>query len=321
MSKDQPLTSLSNEPSRTPARWKIAAAFAAVYILWGSTYLAIRFAIETLPPFLMAGVRFMIAGSILYLWARLRGTPRPLAVHWRSAAVIGALLLLGGNGGVVWAQQFVPSSIAALIVATVPLWMVLIQSFWTRETFPSPTAWAGILLGLAGIWFLAAPDHAEVHGIPPLAAGVLLMASLSWALGSLLTRRLTLPDSSPMSIGMEMLSGGVCLLSASLLAGEWGRFDPSAVSFTSLMGLVYLIVFGALVGFSCYIWIVKVTPPALSSTYAYVNPVVAVCLGWAFAGEELSARTLTGAAIIITAVFIITLANLRAAHNSPAAKF
>lgn len=297
--------------SNTPKPWKIITAFGAVYLLWGSTYLAIRFAIQTLPPFLMAGIRFVIAGGLLYLWARLRGAPRPLRSHWRSAGLIGALLLLGGNGGVVWSQQFVPSGITALIVATVPLWMVLIQAVWSREAGPSPFAWFGIFLGLAGIWFLAAPDHAEVQGIPFFATATLLLAALSWAAGSLLTRKLPLPNSSPLAIGMEMLSGGLCLLTASAAAGEWSRFDPSGVSAASLTALGYLIVFGALVGFSCYIWIVKVTPPSLSSTYAYVNPIVAVGLGWAFAGEALTPRTLTGAAVIVAAVFLITLANLK----------
>lgn len=293
-----------------PPRWKIISAFLAVYFLWGSTYLAIRFAIQTLPPFLMAGIRFIIAGGLLYAWARWRGAPRPDRRHWRSAAVIGALLLLGGNGGVVWAQQYVASSIAALLVATVPLWMVVLQTMISREAPPRPLAWTGIFLGLTGIWFLAAPDRADLHGIPPFAAAVLLTASLSWAAGSLLTRKLPLPDSSPLAIGMEMLAGGVCLLTVSALTGEIPRFDPSGVSAASLLGLGYLIVFGALVGFSCYIWIVKVTPPAQSSTYAYVNPAIAVFLGWAFAGEALSARMLAGAAIIIAAVILITAANL-----------
>ncbi len=298
-------------------KWKIMSAYGAVYLLWGSTYLAIRIAIETLPPFLMAGIRFVIAGTLLYVWARLRGAPRPLKVHWRSAVIVGALLLLGGNGGVVWSEQFVTSGIAALLVATVPLWMSLLQILWKQESRPSLQSLAGILLGFSGIWFLAAPNPSDIHGVPLWAAAVLTLAALSWAAGSLLTRHLPLPDSSSASTGMEMIAGGICLLFASLLSGEPQHVNFAEVSFRSWLALTYLVVFGALVGFSCYIWIVKVTPPALSSTYAYINPVVAVFLGWMILGEPLTPRILTGAAVIIAAVFLITTAGRAGKKTSP----
>lgn len=290
-----------------PSRWKISAAFLAVYGLWGSTYLAIGFAIKTLPPFLMAGFRFLIAGSILCLWARLRGAARPQAVHWRSAFLIGLLLLLGGNGGVVWAQQFVPSSVAAVLVATVPLWMVVLQRFSHRGSRLGLRVGAGLLLGLGGVGLLAAPDPSSLQATPPAAAAVLLAAALSWAAGSLLTRELPLPESSALAIGMQMLCGSAALLAAAWAAGDFGRFNPSEVSLISVVSLVYLIIFGALAGFSCYLWLVRVTPPYLSSTYAYVNPAVAVFLGWLIGGENLSGRLLIGAAVILTSVAMILL--------------
>ncbi len=309
---------MSDASNLSAPKWKVMAAYGAVYLLWGSTYLAIRMAIETLPPFLMAGIRFVIAGTLLYGWARLRGAPRPLKIHWRSAAIVGALLLLGGNGGVVWSEQFVSSGIAALLVATVPLWMSLLQILWKQEARPSFQSLAGIFLGFAGIWFLAAPNPSDVHSVPVWAALVLTLAALSWAIGSLLTRHLPLPDSSPAATGMEMISGGLCLLIASILTGEPLHVDFAAVSCRSWLALGYLVVFGALVGFSCYIWIVKVTPPALSSTYAYINPVVAVFLGWLILGEPLTLRILAGASVIIAAVFLITTAGRTGKPKTPA---
>lgn len=293
--------------SAKPPRWRVVTAFAAVYLIWGSTYLAIRLAIETIPPFLMAGIRFLIAGAILYAWARWRGTPPPLRPHWLAATIVGGLLLVGGNGGVVWAEQRVPSGLTALLIATVPLWMAFLNWLRPGGVKPSNGVIAGLLLGFIGITLLVGPGElAGGHHVDSLGAAVLIMASLSWAAGSLYSRRAQLPASPLLTTGMEMLAGGALLLIAGSLADEWARFELSALSVRSSLALTYLIVFGALVGFTAYIWLLRVSTPAQASTYAYVNPVVAIFLGWALAGEPLTARTLLAAAIIVAAVVVIT---------------
>jgi drug/metabolite transporter (DMT)-like permease len=288
------------------SRARVAAAFAAVYLVWGSTYLAILFALETLPPFLMAGTRFVVAGTAMYLWVRARGAPRPTAANWRATAVVGAFLLLGGNGGVVWAEQRVASGLTALLVATVPLWMVLLE--WRGGgARPTGRVWAGIVVGFAGLGILVGP--AELLGggaADPAGAAVLVLASILWAAGSVYSRRAPLPESPLLGTGMEMLAGGALLLAAGTLAGEWGRVELAAVSARSALALLYLILFGSLVGFTAYVWLLRHVEVAKVSTYAYVNPVVAVLLGWALAGEALTARTGAAAAVIVAAVAVIT---------------
>ena len=292
-------------------RLRLVLAFAAVYIIWGSTYLAIRVAIDTLPPFLMAGVRFVIAGGLLYGWARWRGAPRPVRVNWLAAAIVGGLMLLGGNGGVVWAELRVPSGLTAVLIATVPLWIAILE--WAQGGGrPGGRVAVGLLMGLAGIGLLVGPGElAGAGAIDPLGAAVLLFASLSWAAGSLYSRRARLPSSPLLSTAMEMLAGGLFLLLAGLLAGQAVDLDPAAISLRSVAALGYLIVFGSLVAFTAYIWLLRVTLPAHAATYAYVNPVVAVLLGWALGGEALTARTLLAAAVIIGAVVIITASQPR----------
>ena len=302
-------------------RLQLILALAAVYVVWGSTYLAIRYAVETLPPFSMAGVRFLIAGGLLYGWARLRGTPRPAPVHWRSAAVVGGLLLLGGNGIVVWAEQFVDSGLTALLVSTTPLWMVLLYWLFQGGTRPGPRLIAGLVLGFVGVAMLANPGAGPGSGQVGLFAAVLLVfASLCWASGSLYSRRAPLPSSPLLATGMEMISGGVLLLGLGLATGEPGRFDPAAVSAASVAGFLYLIFFGSLIGFTAYIWLLKAAPPSLASTYAYINPMVAVFLGWAFAGEPVTSRTLLSAAVIVAGVALITTASARAKAAEAAAE-
>lgn len=293
------------------SRAEVVAAFAAVYVVWGSTYLAIRLAIATIPPFLMAGTRFLVSGAALYAWMRLRGEPRPTAANWRGTAVIGAFLLVGGNGGVAWAEQRVPSGLAALLVATVPLWMVLLE--WVRGgTRPAARVWAGLATGFLGLGILVGPaDLLGGRAADPVGAGALVLASVLWAIGSVYSRRASLPASPFLATGMEMLAGGTLLVLAGTLAGEWGRFDPGAVTRASALGLAYLIVFGSGLGFTAYIWLLKHVEVARVSTYAYVNPVVAVFLGWAFAGESVSARTGLAAATIVAAVMFITGAGRR----------
>jgi len=292
---------------REPRTISILAAFLAVYVIWGSTYLAIRFAVDTMPPFLMAGVRFVIAGGLLYGWARWKGAERPTPSHWRLTAVIGGFLLLGGNGGVVWAEQHVPSGLAALIVATVSLWMTLIDWLRPGGVRPSRRVVLGILVGLAGVGILAGPSQfAGGQRVDLLGAGVLVFASLSWAVGSVYSRHVKLPASSLLTTAMEMLGGGVLLMIFGSLAGDWGRLRPEAVTLKSALSLLYLVIFGSLVGFSAYMWLLKVTTPSRAATYAYVNPVVAVILGWLLAGEPLSLRTIIASAVIVTGVVFVT---------------
>ena len=287
----------------SPAR--VALGFAAVYILWGSTYLGIRFAVASMPPLLMAGVRHLIAGLILYGLLRLTGTPRPKRVHWRSATLLGGLLLLGGNGLVSLAETSVPSGIAALIVAAVPFWMVLLNAAEKRMA-PRLSVIAGLLLGIGGLAILVlpasstAPDH-----VNPLGVVMLIAATFSWAVGSLYAHRAPLPSSTFLGIGMEMLAGGVLLLMVGLLSGEATGFHLADVTLKSLLALGYLIAFGSLLGFTAYVWLLKVTTPARASTYAFVNPVIAVLLGWALAGEALTPRIALAGGIIVAGVCLI----------------
>jgi drug/metabolite transporter (DMT)-like permease len=288
-------------------RWRIAIAFAAIYLIWGSTYLAIRFAIETIPPLLMCGVRYLIAGGGLYALIRWRGVKAPSRLQWRSTLIIGALLLFGGNGGVTVAEKLVPSSVASLIIATVPLWMVLLNWKWGDGIRPSVGVFSGLGLGVLGIALIAAPNAtADGGAINPIGMLILVLAALSWAIGSLYSRRAPLPAEPLMSTAMEMLAGGALMFVASLLTGQAGQVRLDQVTFRSLAAVVYLILFGSLIGFTAYVWLLKVSTPAHVSTYAFVNPVVAVFLGWALAGEVLNVRTLMAAAIIIAAVVLIT---------------
>ena len=296
--------------SREPSALKLLLAFAAVYVIWGSTYLAIHFAIDTLPPFLMAGIRFLVAGGLVYGWARLRGrASRPTSRQWIAAAVVGLLLILAGNGLVVWAEMRIPSGVAALMVASVPCWMVLLD--WLRPGGSRPTGQvvAGLLLGLAGLVWLIGPDEMIGGGrVDPLAAGALILSSFSWAAGSIYLRHAEPPSSPALATAMQMLAGGVALTVLSVGFGEPWRFDPAAVSPRSLLALLYLIVFGSIVGFSAYTWLLRVSTPARVSTHAYVNPVVAVLLGWGLAGEAVTLRMAIAAIVILTSVVLITRA-------------
>jgi drug/metabolite transporter (DMT)-like permease len=287
------------------SRARILAAFAAVYVLWGSTYLAIRFGVETIPPFLMAGTRHLTAGLLLYGWMRASGAPRPRGRHWVSAAWIGGLMLLGGNGLVTWAELRVPSGLAALIVASVPIWMAVLAAAEKRRR-PSGFVIAGLVIGLGGIGLLVAPGRlGGGERVDPLGAAALLIAALAWSIGSLYARRAPLPSSTLTAVSMEMIGGGALLWIAGLLLHEGSRLNLSAVSARSALSLAYLIVFGSLVGFSAYVWLLKATTPARASTYAYVNPIVAVLLGTLLAGEALTPRIGLAAASIVAAVALI----------------
>lgn len=290
-----------------PARWRVPVAFAAVYTIWGSTYLAIRFAVETMPPFLMAGTRFLIAGTILYALARRRGAAAPARIHWRSAIIVGALMLLAGNGGVVWAEQTVPSSIASLMIATVPLWMVVLNWLGGDRIRPTVGVALGVAVGMVGIVLLVSPGQgANGQALPTTGLLVLAAGSLSWAAGSLYSRHASLPGNALLGTAMEMLAGGALLFLAGLATGEAGQIAWQSFSARSVLAFLYLIVLGSLVGFTAYIWLLRNTTPAKVSTYAFVNPIVAVFLGWALGGEPLTARTLLAAAVIVGGVALIT---------------
>jgi drug/metabolite transporter (DMT)-like permease len=293
-------------PFRRPiSRTQIVLAFAAVYVLWGSTYLAIRVGIETLPPFLMAGLRHSIAGLLLFAWVRFSGTPAPERRHWRSAAIIGALLLLGGNGLVSWAEKRVPSGLAALIVASVPIWLTVLHGIQSKAR-PHGVVLLGLGIGLAGLAFLVAPGRFAGGGhVDPAGAAALLCAALFWATGSLYARRATLPKSTLLATAMEMLAGGAALFVASGLLGEWRGFSFAEVSTRSWLALAYLVVAGSLVGFTAYIFLLGATTPARVGTYAYVNPIVAIFFGWAFASEVVTPRMIIAALAIVGAVAVI----------------
>lgn len=290
-------------------RARLIAAFAAVYLIWGSTYLAIRFAVQTLPPLLMASARFMIAGAIVLLWARLRdGAPWPTRVEWRVGLIGGALLLLGGNGGVSWAEQRVPSGITALLVAIVPVFVVLLEWLRPGGKRPKATVFAGVALGLAGLALLVGPD-AVGDGSRASTAGavVLVFASLSWAAGSIYTKLAPKPSSATVATGTQMLAGGLALLAAALVAGEPARLDLAHAAKSSLIAFAYLLTFGSLIGFTAYVYLLSHTTAAKASTYAYVNPVVAVLLGWAVGHEPVTSRTFLAATVILAGVAIITI--------------
>lgn len=302
----------------SPSRAMILAAFAVVYVVWGSTYLAIRYAVETLPPFLMAGARFVLAGGILTFWAVWRDGERATASNWRAATIAGALLLLGGNGAVVWAEQRVPSGLAALLVATMPFWMVLAD--WLRPGGQAPRAGValGIAIGLAGMVILVGPGSLGDDAVDPVGAAVLTFGAASWAVGSLYARRAPLPRNAVFGTGLEMLAGGALLSILGAATGEIGRLDLGRASTASLAGFFYLVVFGSLIGFTAFAWLLRVASPAAVSTYAFVNPIVAVLLGWAIAHEQVSSRTIVAAAVIVGSVALITWSTTRKAAPPPA---
>lgn len=296
---------------------KTWAALLAVYIIWGSTYLGIRFAVETIPPFLHAAMRFLLSGSLLFIWRRAAGDPAPTTRQWRSAAIVGALLLVGGNGLIAWSEQTIPSGIAALLVSTIPLFMVLMEALRPGGARPGPLQIAGLLLGFGGVALLSAPAiwSAGAERLNPVGLGAALLSACLWSLGSLYQRRADLPASVLLFTGMEMLAGSLGLFVLSGLTGEFGRLDIFAISTRSLLGLAYLVTFGSLVGFVSYGWLLRHAPVSLVATYPYVNPLVAILLGAWLAQETLNLRVLVAAAIIIGAIILIN----RAAPHKPTA--
>jgi drug/metabolite transporter (DMT)-like permease len=291
------------EPPAAPAL--IWLALGAVYVIWGSTYLFIRIGIRTIPPFFMASIRYLVAGAVLYVLTIRRGDregDRPTWRQWRAATIAGGLLLMGGNGGVVWAEQKVPIGIVAIVIAMVPIWIAVFDRLFFGQRL-STWAVVGLLLGFGGLVLLVGgPGHARLNGAGIAAA---VAASLCWSVGSLYARRAPLPTRALVGTSMEMIAGGALLAVAGLVTGEVGRFHPAQVSAESMWAVAYLVVFGSWIGFASYVWLLRVAPTSLVATYAYVNPIIAVFLGWAFLNETLKARTLVAAAVIVAGVALI----------------
>ncbi len=292
-------------------RFKIFAAFAAIYLVWGSTYLAIRFAIETIPPFLMAGSRFVLAGSALYFWRSRTDRVRPRAVEWRKSALVGLLLIVGGNGMLTWSEQFIPSGMAALLLAIIPIWMVLLDWIFVEKKRPSPGTMAGILLGVAGVALLSGVDRSVLlEGAHPghpvvLYAFLLTLAAISWASGSIYSRTIKSSASLLYLVSIQMLAGGISLIILGSIRGEWSLLSLHNISTRSAISLVYLIFFGTLLTYSAYNWLLRKSSAAKVGTYAFFNPLVAVFLGWLLAGERVTLRIIIGAGCILTAVVLV----------------
>jgi drug/metabolite transporter (DMT)-like permease len=284
-------------------------SFLAVYILWGSTFYAMRIGLEGFPPLLLAGCRHLAVGLLLYPILRWRSKVRPTGAQWKTAAVSGVLLLCVGNGGVCWAELTVPSGIAALLVATVTLWMVVVDWLRPGGHRPSWRVLSGIVLGFAGMAVLVGPSKAGQAGrVDPAGAAILVIASLAWACGSLWSKHGELPSSPLLGVAMQGLCGGGALWVLALLTGEVGRFHPTQVSMKAYLAVGYLFLFGSCIGFTAYLYILKKSTAARVGTYAFVNPIVALSLGWLLGGEALSWRTLVAAAVILTAVVVVITA-------------
>ena len=303
---------LPHTPARTTTL--VLMAFAAVYVVWGSTYLAIRIGIESFPPLILAGLRHITVGLFLYPILRRKTGIRPTAANWRTAVVTGALLLFAGNGGVSWAEQTVPSGIAALLVATVSLWLVIVDWLRPGGVKPAPRVAMGLLMGFAGLALLVGPAHlGGSERVDPRGAAVLVVASLAWACGSLYSKHGGMPTSPMLGVAMQSFAGGAILLVAGLFAGEFHALHLGAILLRSWLALAYLIVFGSGMGFSAYIYILHKSTAARVATYAFVNPVVALFLGWLIAGETITLRTVIAAAVILTAVILV----ITAPHSAP----
>lgn len=293
---------------------KVIIAFACIWLVWGSTFLAIRVAIEHMPPLLMCGVRLLVAGLMLFAWAQATGAKWPEGRQLRNAALVGLMLPAAGNASVTIGVRHLPSGLVALLLGTIPLWMALLAAFGPRAVRPAPQAVIGLLLGFGGIALLIGPGlfdarHAEFS---PLWALIPVGGAFSWAWGSLWSRRNSMPPSPLLATGVGMLAGGIGVLALSAASGEWGGFSPAAVSLASWAALLYLIVFGSVLGFTAYLYLLRIVSPTLVSTYAFVNPIVAMALGWVFFREALTARTLAAAAAVLVAVVLITTTRAKA---------
>ncbi len=294
--------------SSAPSPRAYALAFATIYLVWGSTYLAIKVGVETMPPFAMAALRFLLAGTLMLTFLRLRAAAWPTSRQWRDAAVSGFFLLLGGNGLVSWAEQSLPSSITALLIGSGPLFVVLTQWAWPGGERPSSVTLVAMLLGFGGVAWLSAPWANPGAGRLDLASVVaVLVACVSWAIGSIYGRHVRDPAPPFTAAAAQMFAGGVWLALVAAVRGEFAAWDTSAISTRSWVAFFYLVFAGSLAGYSAFVWLMKHASAARTSTFAYVNPIVAVLLGWLLLDEPITARTLGASAVILGAVVIITL--------------
>jgi len=296
-----------------PSKILIIAAFAALYLIWGSTYIGILFAIQSIPPFLMAGSRFLIAGLIMFAIARTQGPLRSTWTEWRTSIIVGACLLLGGNGGVTLSEKFIESGLASLIVATVPIYITLLGWLFGMTPRPAPIVWLGLAGGFLGVAVLMGPALRFSGGShSAIGMSILLIGSFLWSAGSLYSRTAKHSASPFLAAAQQMFCGGALLMLVGLLAGEPRKFHPENITTLSLGAFAYLVLVGAIVGYTAYFWLLRHCDPAKVATYAYVNPIVAVLLGALFAHETITLRTLLAAALIIGSVaLIITVQQLR----------
>ena len=308
-------------PPRSSASTLVIIAFGLVYLVWGSTYLAIRVGIESFPPLLLAGSRHLLVGLILYPILRWKAGVRPTPSHWRISFITGFLLLFIGNGGVCLAEQTVPSGITALLVATVSLWLVLVDWLRPGGTRPGPRVVVGLLLGFGGLALLVGPKNLGGAGrVDPFGVGILVIASLAWASGSVYSKHAGGLSGSPLlGVAMQSLAGGASLWIAGILTGELGALHLGAISARSWIALAYLVVFGSGLGYTAYLYILKKSTATRVATYAFVNPVVALFLGWLFVGETINLRTVIAAAVILTAVLLVITAPHAAPVRAPRA--
>lgn len=286
-----------------PGAW---IGLATLYVVWSSTYLAIWYALESIPPFYMAASRFIIAGSLLYTYRRIRGDAPPSRRHWRSAFIIGGCLLLGGNGGVVWAEQRVASGVTALLVGSAPLWMVLLDTLRPGGQRLTTRNFAGVFIGFMGVLILAWPRE-QGTSLDVMGVIVLLLAAFFWAVGSVYSRGAALPPSPLMGTSIEMLAGGFLLFIFGTFMRDWQRLDITAITQNSWLGLGYLVIAGSLIGFGVYTWMLRTTPISLVSTYAFVNPLLAIFLGNVLANEPLTPRLAAATLVIVSSVALITI--------------
>ncbi len=305
---------MSQSPASTtdtmpPPQLLVVLAFAAIYLLWGSTYVAIVIAIETIPPFTMAGIRFIIAGALLYMWCRMRGQSTPALKSLGHISFSGILMLFGGTGAVVWVEQYIPSSLTAIIVATVPLWFVLLDRYQWKYHLSSKRIIIGLLVGFAGVILLFSDRSTFSLGadrMKIISFFVLIAGTIFWAIGSLYSKYKPVQGSPAIKAAIQMMAAGFVSIIASWISGE--RFEIDAVSLNSILAVVYLVVAGSLLGYMSYIWLLSIRPPSLVGTYAYVNPVVAIFLGWLIAGEHITTQQVVALLIILVGVVLVNFA-------------
>ena len=295
------------ESKSRPPTWKVLLAFAIIYFVWGSTFLSIRVGVHEVPPFLFAGMRFLVAGLLLYIWMRASGTPSPTFRQWRAASFLAVLIFVLDYGLLFWAERRVPSGIAAVMMATIPVFMAISEITILKTQRLTLRLAIALLIGLGGVAVLV--SHTVSFGetaIDTLGACALIVAAISWSTAAALTRRLPLPESKVMSSGAQMLAGGVLLTLTAAALGEFHGFHPQAVSRGAWLALAYLIVAGSIMGFTAYVWLIHHESPTKVGTYAYVNPVVAVLVGYFFGGEALGPRTIVGTLLVLVSVVVIT---------------